>query len=166
MKWMSRPSISVVNCRSAFSLASRAPVVLRLPVAGEKRPHRRELHALGLVSDGLLLGPLGGSDAATEILEGFVGNVDVERADLGGTLDRATHANHGFVAVAMRDWVVLTSASRRLGAHRARTSGRRHENPSIPPHPVQIHATIDSLARPWDDVARRSQRLRGRPVGS
>ena len=97
---------------------ARAPVVLRLPVAGEL-PHRRELHALGLVRDGLLLGPLGGCDASTEIVEGFVGNVDVERADLGGTLDRATHANHRSVAVAVGDWVVLTSTSRRLGAHRA-----------------------------------------------
>ena len=61
---------------------ARAPVVLRLPVAGELL-HRRERHALRLIGDGLLVGPLRRRDASTEILEGIVGNVDPERADRG-----------------------------------------------------------------------------------
>jgi len=44
---------------------------------------------LGLIRDGLLLGPVRRRDASTEVVQGLVGNVDVERADLDGGLDSA-----------------------------------------------------------------------------
>ena len=48
---MSSPSISVMNCGRAFSLASHlAPVVFRRPIARELL-HRRELHALRRIRD-------------------------------------------------------------------------------------------------------------------
>ncbi len=40
-----------------------APIVVRRPVAREF-PHRRQLHALGFIRDGLLFGPVHGRDAA------------------------------------------------------------------------------------------------------
>ena len=57
-----------------------APVVLRLPIARECL-HRRELHALRLVVDGLLLGPARGRDASTQVIEGRLGDLDLERAE-------------------------------------------------------------------------------------
>jgi hypothetical protein len=45
------------------------------------------LHALRLICDGLLLGPLRGRDASTEVLQGLIRNVDVEGADLDAGLD-------------------------------------------------------------------------------
>ena len=54
MKWMSSPSISVMNCGSAFSFASTlAPVVICRPIVRELL-HRRELHALRCVCDRFL----------------------------------------------------------------------------------------------------------------
>ena len=61
-----------------------APVVLGRPVARELL-HRRQRHALRVISDSPLLGPLRGLDTPPEVVEGLVGNVNVERADLGGT---------------------------------------------------------------------------------
>ena len=76
MKWMSTPSISVVNCGSAFSLAStRAEVVLVRPVVRE-RPDRRELDALRPISDELLGGPTCCSDAASKVGQLVVRDVD------------------------------------------------------------------------------------------
>src|SRR4051812_35217904 len=69
-----------------------APVVVRHPVSGELLDHR-ERYALGLVFDGLLLGPVRGGDALTEVVECLVGNVDVEGADLGCGLDGDSHWN-------------------------------------------------------------------------
>ena len=58
MKWISTPSISVVNCGSALSLASiRAEVVVARPVARELL-ERRQLDALRPVVDELLGGPV------------------------------------------------------------------------------------------------------------
>jgi hypothetical protein len=59
-------------------------------MAGELLDHG-ERHALGLIGDGLLLGPVRGRDASTEVLQGRIGNVDVEGTDLVGGLDGATH---------------------------------------------------------------------------
>ena len=80
MKWMSTPSISVMNCGSAFSRASHAaPVVLRGPVARE-RLHRGELHALRAIVDELLGGPARRLDAAAQLIELLLWNIDLERA--------------------------------------------------------------------------------------
>ena len=57
-----------------------APVVLCRPVARE-RLHRRQPRALRLIFDGLLLGPARRRDAAAEVDEFLLGNVDVEGAD-------------------------------------------------------------------------------------
>ena len=69
---------------------ARAPVVLRFPIAREFLD-RRELHTLRLICDGLLLGPLRGRDASTEVVQVRLRNVDVEGADLDCGLDGATH---------------------------------------------------------------------------
>src|SRR5262249_45286208 len=74
-----------VQCRLA-----RAPVVLRRPVARELLDHR-ERYALRLILDGLLLGPVRSRDASAKILQGLIGDVDVERTNLGGGLDGAAH---------------------------------------------------------------------------
>jgi hypothetical protein len=60
-----------------------APVVLVVPVARE-RLHRRELHALRGIGDGLLLGPARGRDASAQVLEVRLGNLDGERPDRAG----------------------------------------------------------------------------------
>ena len=57
-----------------------APVVVRRPVARELL-HRRELHALRLVRDRLLVGPARRRDAAVQVGERLVGEFDVEGAD-------------------------------------------------------------------------------------
>ena len=78
---MSTPSISVMNCGRAFSFASHlAPVVIRLPIARELL-HRRELHALRLIGDDLLLGPPRRRDAAFQVGERLVRKVNAEGAD-------------------------------------------------------------------------------------
>src|SRR5919112_4183128 len=69
--------------RQGFQLRlDLAPVVICGPVAREFL-HRRELHTLGLIGDGLLFGPLRVRDAATEVEEILFGNVDAEGADSG-----------------------------------------------------------------------------------
>src|SRR5918993_4346287 len=45
-----------------------APIVLRRPIVGELL-HRRELHALGLIGDGLLFGPARGLYAPAKGIE-------------------------------------------------------------------------------------------------
>ena len=93
MKWISTPSISVVNCGSAFSLASiRAEVVLGRPVAGELL-NRRELHALRPVLDELLAGQARRLDAAAQVVDLVLWNLDVEGSDLGCGLYCATHGD-------------------------------------------------------------------------
>ena len=83
MKWMSTPSISVVNCGSAFSLASHAaPVVLGRPIAGEFL-YRGQLHALRPVIDELLAGPACRGDAPPQVGDRVVGHLDPEGTDLG-----------------------------------------------------------------------------------
>src|ERR671913_567765 len=57
-----------------------APIVICGPVAREFLD-RGELHALGLIRDGLLFGPLGGRDAATEVVQVLFRYVDAEGAD-------------------------------------------------------------------------------------
>jgi len=71
MKWMSRPSISVVNC---------APVARELL-------QRRQLHALRRVFDELLGWPAHRGDAAAQLSELLFWNVDVEGANLSGVFD-------------------------------------------------------------------------------
>ena len=71
---------------------ARAPVVVRHPMAREFL-HHGERHALGLIGDGLLLGPVRGCDASTKVFQSLIRNVDVEGADLDGGLDRATHCD-------------------------------------------------------------------------
>jgi hypothetical protein len=67
-----------------------APVVVGCPVAREFL-HGRERHALRLICDGFLLGPLRGRDAPAKIGEFLFRNVDVEGVYPGGGLGGATH---------------------------------------------------------------------------
>src|ERR687898_2082702 len=74
--------------RQGFQLRlALAPVVICRPIAREFL-HRRERHALGLICDGLLFGPLRGRDAATEVDEILFRNVDAEGAYCGMGLHR------------------------------------------------------------------------------
>src|SRR5438045_5507155 len=59
-----------------------APIVLRRPVARE-RLSRRELDALRLIRDSLLLRPAGGGDALTQILELRLGVVSMVNGRIG-----------------------------------------------------------------------------------
>ena len=82
MKWMSTPSISVMNCGSAFSRRlALAPVVLGRPVARELL-HRRQLHALRPILDELLGGPACRRDAAAQVVDLLLWNLDLERPNL------------------------------------------------------------------------------------
>ena len=53
--------------------------------------HRRQRHALGLIRDSLLLGPLRGRDASAKIGELLFCNIDVEGAYLSGGPGGASH---------------------------------------------------------------------------
>ena len=78
MNWMSCPSISVLNCGSAFSLAShRAPVVIDRPIVGQ-RLDRRQLHALRTVRDQLLGGPPHRRDPPTQLNQILFRNGDLK----------------------------------------------------------------------------------------
>jgi hypothetical protein len=67
-----------------------APVVLGRPVARELL-HRGQRHALRVVRDGLLLGPLRRRDAPAEVVESLLRNVDVEGPNLDGGCGGARH---------------------------------------------------------------------------
>jgi hypothetical protein len=77
----STPSISGLNCGSAFSLASKpAPVVIGRPVAGELGGCR-QLHALRPVRDEFPAGPACRGDAPPQAVDRFIRHVDTERTD-------------------------------------------------------------------------------------
>jgi hypothetical protein len=84
-----------------------APVVLRLPVARECLD-RRQLHALGLIVDGFLLGPARGRDARTQLLEVRLGGLECERTDRGGVRLPFGHVSH----VSLLSWGSGCSADR------------------------------------------------------
>ena len=81
MKWMSSPSISVMNCGSAFSLRlALAPVVFGRPIARELL-HRRELHALRCIRDRFPLRPLRRVDAPAQLGELRFRNIHMKRTN-------------------------------------------------------------------------------------
>src|SRR5436305_9821681 len=59
---------------------TRAPVVICRPIAREFL-HRRELYALRLICDGLLVGPARGGDASAQVGEVLFRKVEAEGAD-------------------------------------------------------------------------------------
>ena len=59
-----------------------APVVVRRPILRELL-HRRELHALRIVRDGLLVRPAGRRDAPAQIVELILGRGKLEGSELG-----------------------------------------------------------------------------------
>src|SRR5262249_34846 len=67
-------------------------VVLAPPVTRQLLQHLR-LHALRPIVDELLAGPTRGSNTPTQVVDGIRGNVDMERTDLGGNANGATHAH-------------------------------------------------------------------------
>ena len=67
-----------------------APVVVRHPVVRELLDHG-ERDALGVIRDGLLLGPVRGRDPSTKFVQRFIRDVDLERAYLDCGLDGAAH---------------------------------------------------------------------------
>ena len=95
MKWMSTPSISVLNCGSAFSFASQlAPVVVGRPVAGELL-NRRQLHALRPICDQLTGGPTRCHNSSAQLDECPFRNVNTERTD--GTDGMFFDGGHGWL---------------------------------------------------------------------
>ncbi len=80
MKWTSCPSIWVVNCGSAFRVASQAPVVVGGPVAGQFLDGG-QLHALRPVGGEFPGGPARCGDAPPKVGDRFVVQVDVEGMD-------------------------------------------------------------------------------------
>src|SRR5215467_3737205 len=50
-----------------------------------------ERHALRLIRDRLLFGPVRGRDASTEVIQGLIGSVDVELTDLHSGFDVVGH---------------------------------------------------------------------------
>ena len=76
-----------------------APVVVGLPVARELL-QRRQLHALRPIFDELLAGPARRGDAAAELVEVLLRDLDVEGAylaSLAGGLDDAAHDDLRFL---------------------------------------------------------------------
>lgn len=57
-----------------------APVVVVLPVPGELL-HRRQLHTLGIIADGLAVGPAGCRDAPAKVNEIFLGYLCRKRSN-------------------------------------------------------------------------------------
>jgi hypothetical protein len=81
MKWMSRPSICVMNCGDRVQPRLEPPeVVLGAPVTHELL-HRCELHALRPIRDGLPFGPPRRGEPLTEVLDRLLGDVDGEGSD-------------------------------------------------------------------------------------
>src|SRR5437879_4843030 len=120
---MSSPSISVMNCGRAFSARlALAPVVIRRPMSCELLDHC-ERHALRLILDGLLLGPVRGLDASTQVLHGTIWDINMEGADRCGAPCRS-------LVTGM--WHLATPPSLVVSS-----SGRAREDPGLlSGHPV------------------------------
>ena len=88
---MSTPSISVVNCGSALSFASALRQSYSVCPVARERLDRRQLHALRPIWDELPGGPASRVDAATQLVQLLVGNLDVKGTDVGGGLDGGAH---------------------------------------------------------------------------
>ena len=97
-----------------------APVVLGRPVAGE-RLDRRQLHALRAICDELLGRPAHRGDAAAQVLQGLVGNVNVEWASLDSGLAGGGHES---LLANAASGTPLGSPRRRAAAVPRRRSGR------------------------------------------
>ena len=87
MKWMSTPVDLGDELRQGIQPRLHlAPVVVVRPVAHELL-HRRELHALRLIGNGLTIRPARRRETAAQIEQILLGHADVERAN------RPTHAS-------------------------------------------------------------------------
>src|SRR5262245_31063574 len=75
--------------RVTRSLARNPASPSRSPLRVTHSTH--ELHALGSIGDQLLVGPARRGDAAAQLSQLLIRNVDVEGADLVGGLDSAAH---------------------------------------------------------------------------
>jgi hypothetical protein len=94
---------------------------------------------LGLICDGLFLGPVRGRDASTKVLQSLIRNVDVEWTDVDGGLDGATHD----------DLRCRWGADQRSDRKAARTSvaKRFRRWTGRPGHPV--HVLLGICLVPW-----------------
>ena len=81
MKWMSSPSISVMNCgKRVESGLDLAPIVLRLPMSGELL-HRRQLDALGIIGNSFAIRPACCRDATSQVVDSVVRELGAEGAN-------------------------------------------------------------------------------------
>ena len=136
MKWMSSPSISVVNCGQRVQpRLDPAPVVLGRPVARE-RLHRRQLHALRRIGDELLAWPARRVDAPAQVSDLLVRNLDAEGANLGCDFD-------GLIPVSFR-------SAQRPGRGPSSEDGSRDTSAPLSGHwvPGERRAVAPG-SRPW-----------------
>jgi hypothetical protein len=70
-----------MNCGRAFSLVSNLRRSYSVPPIAHEFLNRRQLHALRLIFDGLLLGQARRRDAPAEVVQVLFRNVDAEGAD-------------------------------------------------------------------------------------
>jgi hypothetical protein len=80
MKWMSSPSISVMNWGRAFSVAP-APVIATHPIARQIL-HQRRRHTLRVAGDGLALRPSGLANPPAHIDRIRIRKFNTEGADV------------------------------------------------------------------------------------
>src|SRR3954447_3983941 len=132
---------------------ARAPLVVGHPVPSELLDHR-ERHALGLIRDGLLLGPVRGRDASTKIVQRLMRHVDLEGADLDGRLDSGAHEAPPVSAGGLVDPPFsLRDFTRHYSWLYARKMGVRVRKSAL----CGLLATDQSLLSPWS-VSARQQR--------
>ena len=128
---------------------ARAPVVVGRPVAGELLD-RRQLHALRAIGDQLPGGQACRGDAAAELGELLLRDVDLERADRGRV---------GLGAGARSPGVRVVSVGKDIGRLLAVRLSRRELRPddpsrdsAPPPHPHRMRTTLHVLVERGDSA--------------
>ena len=114
---------------------ARAPVVVGHPVAGELLDHG-ERHALGLIGDGLFLGPVRGPMRRRRSSKLLLRHIDVEWTDVAGGLDGAAHDD-------LRRWWGADQRSDRNGRKPAVAAGDLRSGRQQP----SCHRALHAVAR-------------------
>jgi hypothetical protein len=120
-----------------------APVVFRRPVVREV-PHRRELHALGLVIDRLPLGRPPRRDPPLEVGDRLLGDIDTKRPDgwiRGHGRSVGTHDRCPFCRAGKPDRQSAAPEALTRPARRPASPFPRHTGPLRPRRPLQTSRT-------------------------
>jgi hypothetical protein len=120
---MSSPSISVMNCGTAFNFASHVRQSYSLAQLARERLNRRELHVLRCVGDRFPFRPPGRLEAPAQVSQLSFRNVDLKRANRGLVICRLTGllCDSGWGRVSSSRVSVATRFNR---GNRSRASGR------------------------------------------